>query len=180
MAEKNQRGGVRLKRVLVIALVSVFVFGISMVTMADSLDGNQMSVLLTLLPYARIEVPEGLDLGVIDFYEGFNERRLDATLNLFTNTNVHVHVSSRGFGFENRFVWETQPIYYHIVQQNGNILSFTSGGSHGGWGDYGFNWTGEMIEIPFRVWFRRINADNFYKIEAKEWTDVITLTVSAR
>lgn len=170
-----------MRKLTVIALALLFFTLGANTVMAAALADDSFPVKIRLLEYAYVEVPEMLDLGEVDFYEGFDKYEVWTTIKLFTNTNVLIRFESAGFNFEGEGL---NPVGYHYKLQHYTYQtqSFASGGWRGGWdpGDSLFRWTGDVILIPFGARINNsVNAQNFYKIRAGEYQDVITLTVSA-
>ena len=166
--------------------LSVFVFALVLFTIganvvSAALADDSFPVKVRLLEYAYLEVPEILDIGEVDFYEGFDKYEVWTTIKLFTNTNVLIRFESAGFNFEGEGL---NPVGYHYKLQHYTYQtqSFASGGWRGGWSpdDSLFKWTGDVILIPFAARVNNsVTPENFYKIKAGEYNDIITLTVSA-
>ena len=167
-----------MKRLLGVVLVAVFVLGIGAVAMAAPFDVKTLPVRLNILPYAQVVVPEVLDFGNIDFAGGFARRTVGTDILLYTNDNVHLKVDSAGWDQPKFNGWENW-VSYRYRLQNGNILSWHAGSSHGGWGDYGFNFTGAPIVIPFEARFEAKETD-WFEVQAGPYSDLLTITVSAR
>lgn len=178
-----------MKKLLVIVLGIVLVFGLSTVSMAATTvpwpEGRSVSdtfgVDINILPYARLEVPEGLNLGDIDFFDGFSSRTPAADIKLYTNTDVLIKFVSQGFNFLRPQESTLNPVGYGYTLPNGHTNWFSSGGWRGGWnpGDSFIGWTGNVRTIQFWAFLQSINDNNFYEIAAGDYEDTITVTVFA-
>jgi hypothetical protein len=174
-----------MKRILFISLVIGLVLGFSAVSMAQLASG-QFGVDLNILPHARIVVPPaGLDFGDIDFADGFARRTVDEKLLVYTNTGLHITVASRGFSGTEEVLkplegWEGWVSYYFWLPGR-NPNSFAAHGWGGTWdpNPAAIPFTGAVTEIPFQASFEARESD-WFQIEAGPYTDLITVTVTAK
>jgi len=176
MAEKNQRGGIEVKKLVVIALASILVLAGAALTLAGPVANGSFPVELNVLPYARVEA-DGIQFGDLQWPTDFRARKSTA-INLYTNTDVLIRFESEGFGLPINMMG----YYYKLQHYTYQTQSFASGGWRGGWNaaDSLFKWTGDIVTIPFEARLSgNLNEDNFYQIQAGDYADTITLTVSA-
>ncbi|NLH30699.1 MAG: hypothetical protein GX475_02580, partial [Firmicutes bacterium] len=103
-----------MRKLTVIALALLF-FTLGANTVMAALADDSFPVKIRLLEYAYVEVPEILDLGEVDFYEGFDKYEVWTTIKLFTNTNVLIRFESAGFNFEGEGL---NPVGYHYKLQH--------------------------------------------------------------
>ncbi|NMB26383.1 MAG: hypothetical protein GX986_12730 [Firmicutes bacterium] len=167
-----------MKKLLSVALIVVLVLGAGVAAMAASLDSRTLPVSLRILPFARVDVPENLDFGEINFADGFARRTAKTNILLYTNDNVHLRIDSAGWDQPKFNGWQNW-VSYQYALQSGNILSWHAGSGHGGWGDYGFNFTGAPIVIPFEARFQA-TAEDWWEAQAGSYSDTLTITVTAR
>jgi hypothetical protein len=168
-----------MKKILYVVLVALSLLGTSVVGNAASpLDIENMDIYLKILPYAQVVAPNSLDFGEISFADGFGRRAVSTNILLYTNDNVHLSINSLGWDNPKFNGWENW-VSYRYKLQNGNILSWHAGSGHGGWGDYGFNFTGAVIEIPFEARFQAKETD-WFEAQAGSYSDQLVITVSAR
>jgi spore coat protein U-like protein len=168
-----------MKRALWVCLVVTLILGSSMSVLAGAqMDQKSAEVRLKILPYAQVVAPANLDFGDINFADGFARRTASMNIKLYTNSDVHLGIDSAGFGHGKLDGWQ-QWVSYRYTLQDGRILSWHAGSGHGGWGDYGFNYTGAVITIPFEAWFQA-SADDWFAVQAGEYKDTLTITVSAK
>lgn len=166
-----------MKTLKVYLMLTVLVLGINMVASAN-FDTDSFDVTLEILTFAQVVVPEELVFEDINFADGFSTRDAKGTIELYTNDDVHLSVSSQGFGEPKFDGWQNW-VSYRYKLQDGRTLSWHAGSSHGGWGEYGFDWTGAPIMIPFEARFKA-DADDWWEAQAGTYTDTLTVTVSAR
>lgn len=174
-----------MKRILPIVLVIGLLLGLSTVSMAQ-LAGGEFGVNLNILPYAKVVVPSAaLDFGDIDFANGFARRSVDATIQVYTNTGLHITIESKGFSgtadpLKPLEGWQGWVSYYYWLP-NSTPLSFSAHGWAGTWdpNPAAISFTGAVTDIPFQARFQASESD-WYKIEAGSYSDLITVTVTAK
>jgi len=191
------------KKLWVILLSLVLVMGIGFGVLASQEDtgslhndqtvGGEFDVKLNILPYAEVTFPASFDFGDIDFSEGtYGGRSLysEVGINIKANTDIYVLLDSRGFENEDG---EENEILNNWIAYSSPFKSnyFTAGGSDDSM-NYQTVWdrgSPGVFNTNFQVRFNtsqaygnkeNVDEDNFYKVKAGEYTDVITVTVSAR
>lgn len=174
-----------MKKVLTLALVVGLVMGLSTMGMAQ-LASEQFDVRLNILPHAKVVVPaEGLDFGDIDFADGFARRTVGDNILVYTNTDLHITISSAGFSGTDEPLkplegWQGWVSYYFWPPGRA-ASSFSAFGWGGTWdpNPAAIPFTGAVTEIPFEARFQAKESD-WFQIEAGPYTDLLTVTVTAK
>ena len=166
-----------MKKVLFLTLVLVVALGA--VAMAKSAS-DSFDVKLNILHYVELVLPDSLNLEDINFADGYG-RRLSTTMKLYTNDDVYVRLESAGFvdAEGNESPTLNQWVQYSWTPGTGHPFFLGAGKSVGGWGPYGYDFTGSVIDMPLKVIFKAPKAD-WFAARAGDYSDVITVTVFAK
>lgn len=174
-----------MKKLAIFGLVMMLVFSMSVVSMAFGLDSEQtIGVNLNIDPYAKLTAPASLDFDSdttdsstsVDFADGIQDNyEATGTIEYATNSDVTITASSDGFGNDE----VNSRVTYQLVSGTSNVLwekspVFTDATTTSQWS------TSHQGSLTIKAIFNANGTDeNWYDVEAGNYSDTITFTVSA-